>query len=188
LQALVHERFAPAGKPVFQVSFSAGVSQVSSQQDVEESVAEADRLLYIAKSQGRNRILTAADDVQPKTESILLATPEEAMVSIIKNRLSREGFEVTISDTADKVMDEATKRSPALCILDTRLPGARSGQWVTRLKAIPGWTRTPVLLLTSSDDGEHLDQDAGIGIDDYLVKPFTPMELLTRVRHLIRRG
>jgi two-component system, cell cycle response regulator len=188
LQALNHERFAPAGKPVFQVSFSAGVSQVSGQLDVEESVAEADRLLYIAKSQGRNRIITAADDVQPKSESILLATPEETMVSIIKNRLNREGFVVTISDSAEKVMDEATRTAPSLCILDARLPGARSGQWVSRLKSIPGWVRTPVLLLTSSDDGQQLDQDAGTGIDDYLVKPFTPMELLTRVRHLIRRG
>ncbi len=188
LQALAMERFAPAGKPVFQVTFSAGVASVAASLNVEESVAEADRLLYVAKSQGRNRIITAGDDIKPQSESILLATPEETMVAIIKNRLNREGFVVQTSGTADEVMKGALQQPPSLCILDSQLPGARSGQWLTRLKSMPGWSRTPVLLLTSSDDGQELDQDAGLGVDDYLVKPFTPMELLTRVRHLIRRG
>jgi two-component system, cell cycle response regulator len=188
LQALSQERFAPAGKPVFQVTFSAGITLVQPGQEVEESVAEADRLLYLAKLQGRNRIVTSSDDVQAVSESILLATPEETMVSIIKNRLNREGFVVQISSSSEQVLADAKGSAPALCILDARLPGARSGQWVTRLKSMPGWGRTPVLLLTSSEDGGSVDQDAGFGIDDYLVKPFTPMELLTRVRHLIRRG
>jgi len=187
LHALRQERFAPAGKPVFQVTFSAGVALAQGGAEMEAIVAEADRLLYVAKSQGRNRILTSLDVIQPRNEAILLATPEETMVSIIKNRLNREGFQVNLSSD-DGFILAGEKHPPALCILDARLPGARGGQWVSRLKAMPGWSRTPVLLLTSSEDGGDLDQDADAGVDDYLVRPFTPMELLTRVRHLIRKG
>jgi len=86
------------------------------------------------------------------------------------------------------VIETAKGHAYSLCILDAKLPGARSGQWISRLKSMAGWGRTPVLLLTSSDDGRELDADAETGVDDYLVKPFTPMELLTRVRHLIRRS
>lgn len=187
LEALGSREFRAGGR-TFQVTFSAGVSEVAPGMDVEEAVAEADRLLYLAKAQGRNAVLTAGDKPVHHPKSILLAEADETVAAIIKHRLGREGFGIRHVMDGAAALEEAAKGGLAMAIVDARLPGEGKLEMVSRLRATPAMAGAPILLLASLGREQDVARGFQLGADDYLVKPFSAMDLLARVRNLLRRA
>lgn len=116
--------------------------------------------------------------------TILIIEDEPSIAEVISLYLKRAGFQVTLVSDGQAALAELGQRLPELVILDIMLPGV-DGFGIMR------WLRdrsdVPIILLTSRR--EESDRIAGLemGADDYVVKPFSPQELVSRVRAVLRR-
>jgi DNA-binding response OmpR family regulator len=119
-------------------------------------------------------------------EKILIVEDERAVARGLEYGLRAEGYEVVWAETGQQALALARGEDPALMILDIRLPDI-SGFDVCRQLRMDG-RRLPILMLTARD--EEVDKVVGLelGADDYVVKPYSLRELLSRVRALLRRA
>jgi len=120
-----------------------------------------------------------------ETRRILLVEDEKTIRTTVGAYLEREGYWVTPAADGQVALDEFDKHRFDLIVLDLMLPKV-SGEDVCR--AIRDASDVPIIMLTAK--GEEQDRIAGLelGADDYLVKPFSPRELVARVRALLRRA
>src|SRR2546426_3474286 len=116
---------------------------------------------------------------------ILVVEDELSIARIVKDYLAHAGFEVEIAADGDAALVAARTLKPALVLLDLRLP-KRDGLDVAR--ELRRSSDVPIVMLTAR--GEEADRVAGLelGADDYVVKPFSPRELVARVRAVLRRS
>jgi DNA-binding response OmpR family regulator len=119
-------------------------------------------------------------------ERILIVEDERAVARGLEYGLAVEGFVVLWAETGQQALDLARTRDPHLILLDIRLPDI-SGFDVCRELRAEGM-RQPILMLTARD--EELDKVLGLelGADDYVVKPYSLRELISRIRALLRRA
>lgn len=119
------------------------------------------------------------------TRRILLVEDEKTIRDTVAAYLEREGYWVTTAEDGQVAIDNFSKHRFDLVVLDLMLPKV-SGEQVCR--AIRDSSDVPIIMLTAK--GELEDRVAGLelGADDYLVKPFSPRELVARVRALLRRA
>jgi len=119
-------------------------------------------------------------------EKILIVEDERAVARGLEYGLQAEGFDVLLAETGSRALDLARTQNPHLVLLDIRLPDI-SGFDVCRQLRTEG-RRMPILMLTARD--EELDKVLGLelGADDYVVKPYSLRELISRVRALLRRA
>jgi DNA-binding response OmpR family regulator len=116
--------------------------------------------------------------------TILVVEDEATIAGSVAARLRKEGFEVEIAADGPTGVDRARSLLPDLVILDVMLPGM-DGLEVCR--EIQRDRPVPVLMLTARDSETDLLVGLGIGADDYMTKPFSPRELVARVKALLRR-
>ncbi|MBK7216838.1 MAG: response regulator transcription factor [Candidatus Promineofilum sp.] len=123
----------------------------------------------------------------PEPDTILIVDDEPSVVEVVALYLQREGFHVrTARDGAEALLALSGER-PALVILDVMLPHIDGLSILRRLRQNPAGN-VPVILLTAR--GQEVDRIAGLdlGADDYVTKPFSPAELVSRVRAVLRRA
>jgi DNA-binding response OmpR family regulator len=116
---------------------------------------------------------------------ILVVDDDANVAEVVARYLEREGFEVeTVADGRDAV-DRALSNPPDLVVLDLMLPGIDGLEVCRRLRAL---APVPVIMLTAR--GDEADRVIGLelGADDYVAKPFSPKELVARVRAVLRRA
>ena len=120
-----------------------------------------------------------------ETRRVLLVEDEKSIRSAVAAYLEREGYWVTPAEDGQIALDEFAKHKFDVIVLDLMLPKV-SGEQVCR--EIRNVSDVPIIMLTAK--GEEEDRIAGLelGADDYLVKPFSPRELVARVRALLRRA
>jgi DNA-binding response OmpR family regulator len=116
---------------------------------------------------------------------ILVVDDEPAIVTVIQERLEREGFAVRAVPSGEEALAHMDADPADLVVLDVMLPGMDGFEVLRRLRGA-GHT-VPVIVLTARD--EDVDKIVGLelGADDYLVKPFNPRELSARIRAVLRR-
>ena len=118
------------------------------------------------------------------SQKILVIEDEEGIVHLLKLYLRDAGYEVIAAhDGADGLALHA-REHPDLVILDIMLPAIDGFEVCRRIRS---WSKTPILMLTARGDLEDRVSGLDLGADDYLVKPFSPRELLSRVRAILRR-
>lgn len=117
---------------------------------------------------------------------MLLVEDEAAIADLQRLYLQRDGFQVEVVGTGEQALEQVRARRPAAVVLDVGLPGIDGIEVVRRLRASAD--DTPVLFVTARDD--EVDRVLGLemGADDYVTKPFSPRELVARVRAVLRRG
>ena len=117
-------------------------------------------------------------------ERILVVDDERNIVELIKYNLEKEGYEVICAYDGIEAVNIAKQDRPDLIILDVMLPG-QGGLEVTRI--LRRETKTPIIMATAK--GEEIDKILGLelGADDYVPKPFSPRELVARVKAVLRR-
>jgi len=119
---------------------------------------------------------------------ILVVDDEFNIVELIKYNLEREGFNVLTAGDGEVAIKLAQKEKPDLIVLDVMMP-VLDGLTTCRMLQQDSLTRhIPVIMLSAR--GEELDKVVGleIGADDYITKPFSPRELIARIRARLRRG
>jgi DNA-binding response OmpR family regulator len=116
--------------------------------------------------------------------TIMIVEDEPAVARGVQVALEREGYATAIVGTGEEAVKRFADIAPDLVLLDVRLPGIDGFEVLRQLRRE---TRAPVLFLTARAD--EVDKVVGleIGADDYLVKPFSPRELVARVKALLRR-
>jgi two-component system alkaline phosphatase synthesis response regulator PhoP len=119
-------------------------------------------------------------------ERILIVEDERAVARGLEYGLSSEGFTVLWADTGRRALELARSHSPHLVLLDIRLPDVSGFDVCRQLRS--GGSRVPILMLTARD--EEVDKVLGLelGADDYVVKPYSLRELISRIRALLRRA
>jgi DNA-binding response OmpR family regulator len=121
----------------------------------------------------------------PSKGLVLVVEDERPIADLVKMYLIREGFGVHVEYDGTAGLAAARKLRPVACVLDIGLPGVTGTEICHKLRESGDWT--PVLFLTARDD--EVDRILGLeqGADDYLTKPFSPRELVARVKAVLRR-
>jgi two-component system, OmpR family, alkaline phosphatase synthesis response regulator PhoP len=116
--------------------------------------------------------------------TVLVVDDEEKLAELVEGYLRREGFEVLAALDGPSALDLARSKRPDLVVLDVMLPGIDGIEVCRRLRQ---FSDAYVLMLTARS--EEIDKIIGlsVGADDYLTKPFSPRELVARVRAMLRR-
>jgi two-component system response regulator ResD len=118
--------------------------------------------------------------------SVLVVDDEPTIAEVVARYLERAGYGATIASDGPSAIEAAMRSRPDLVVLDLMLPGVDGLEVMRRLRD-QGRDRIAVILLTAK--GEESDRIAGLrlGADDYVVKPFSPAELVARVDAVLRR-
>ena len=118
---------------------------------------------------------------------VLVVEDEPDIRKLVVLHLERDGFECRVAGTGADALREVAARPPDLVVLDVMLPGLDGFEVCRRIRADADSAAVPVIMLTAKAD--EVDRIVGLelGADDYLVKPFSPKELVARVRAVLRR-
>ena len=122
------------------------------------------------------------------TIQILVVDDEPDLVQNLEYRLKKEGFSVQTALNGRMALTQANKSpQPDLILLDLMLPDIQGTEVLRRLRSAPTTERIPVIMVTAR--GEEIDRVLGfeLGVDDYVVKPYSNRELLLRIRAVLRR-
>lgn len=126
------------------------------------------------------------EGVNEKTKRILVVDDEPNIVELLNVSLKFQGFEVATANSGVEALEVAKDFKPDAFILDVMMPGMDGYELLPKLRAegLDG----PVLYLTAKDAVEHRIHGLTIGADDYVTKPFSLEEVITRLRVILRRG
>lgn len=115
---------------------------------------------------------------------ILVVDDERIVTEVVERYLAREGYDVRRAGDGSEALRIGQEWSPDLIVLDLMLPGVDGLEVCRRLRAN---TQVPIIMLTAR--GEEIDRIVGLemGADDYMVKPFSPRELVARIKAILRR-
>jgi len=122
-----------------------------------------------------------------KTERIVVIEDEEDILEVIAYNLKREGYEVVTSTSGEDGLEKIERNAPQLVILDLMLPEIDGIELCRKLKADPMTQGIPVIMVTAKGEESDVVLGLGVGADDYITKPFSPREMVARVRTVLRR-
>jgi two-component system, OmpR family, phosphate regulon response regulator PhoB len=119
--------------------------------------------------------------------TILVVEDEAPLVTLLRYNLEREGFAVLEAQDGDEALNQAREQKPDLVLLDWMLPLVSGIEICRQLRRHPETRAIPIVMLTAR--GEEGDKLRGLdsGADDYVTKPFSPSELIARIRAVLRR-
>ena len=119
---------------------------------------------------------------------VLIVEDERDIRDLVLFHLEREGFQVSSASSGEEALRQVRHASPDLVLLDLMLPAMGGLEVCRKLRQDPATVALPIVMLTAK--GDEVDRVLGLelGADDYIVKPFSPKELLARVRAVIRRA
>ena len=119
---------------------------------------------------------------------ILVVDDEPDIVALVSYNLKKEGFAVTAVDDGGEALDIAKKKEFDLILLDLMLPGIHGMDICRSLRAGPKTRHIPVIMLTAKSEESDRVRGLETGADDYMTKPFSPRELIARVKAVLRRS
>mgnify|MGYP001565724567 FL=1 len=122
------------------------------------------------------------------TKKILIVDDEPDLAELVSYNLRKEGFEVSSASDGEEALKKIRKGNFNLVILDLMLPGIQGMELCRILRNDPKTKHLPIIMLTAK--GEDVDKILGLemGADDYIAKPFSPRELVARVKAVLRRA
>src|SRR5438128_12645690 len=118
---------------------------------------------------------------------VLIVEDEQGVVHLLRARLEREGFQVIAAYDGQAGLRAVTEARPDLLILDLTLPGLDGFEICRRIRRQPETARLPILVLSGRTEEVDKVVLLELGADDYVTKPFSPKELVARVKTLLRR-
>ncbi len=120
--------------------------------------------------------------------TILLVEDEEGIREMLEMVLEQGNFQVTAVETAEEALNHLADHIPDLLLLDWMLPGISGVELARRIKKDDSLNNIPIILLTARGAEEDKVRGLEIGADDYVTKPFSPKELIARIKAVLRRA
>ncbi|MBI3805389.1 MAG: response regulator transcription factor [Nitrospirae bacterium] len=121
------------------------------------------------------------------SQKILVVDDEPDLTKLVAHHLQKEGFEPIAVSNGTEALKIASKQPVSLVILDVMMPGEDGLQVCRKLRGKEETASLPILLLTARDEESDKVVGLELGADDYVTKPFSPKELMARVKALLRR-
>src|ERR1022692_1257323 len=118
---------------------------------------------------------------------IYIVEDEADIARLVKHHLEAAGFNVRIFGAAPIVIQEAQREKPVLFLLDIMIPGGDGFELCRRIRQDQAIALTPVIFLTAKSSESDRVLGLELGADDYVAKPFSPRELVARVKAVLRR-
>lgn len=119
---------------------------------------------------------------------ILTIEDEPDILTVLEYNLSREGFNVLTAADGEEGVRLAAREKPDLVVLDLLLPKLDGIEVCRQLKLEASTRDIPIIMLTAKGEESDVVLGLGMGADDYMTKPFSPKELMARIRAVLRRG
>ena len=118
---------------------------------------------------------------------ILVVDDEPDILNLLEYNLKRSGFQAILAKDGPEAIEAAKAHKPDLVLLDIMLPDMEGTEVLRRLKSMEATASIPVIMLTAK--GEEVDKIVGfeLGAEDYITKPFSPRELILRVKAVLKR-
>jgi DNA-binding response OmpR family regulator len=121
-------------------------------------------------------------------KKILIIEDEPDILEVLSYNLKREGFEVFSAINGTLGLSLVEKELPDLVLLDLMLPGMDGIEICSTVKNNPSTQNTLIIMVTAKGEESDIVLGLGVGADDYIAKPFSPKELVARVKAVLRRG
>ena len=119
--------------------------------------------------------------------NILIVEDEPSMVELLKYNLESEGFQVTSAADGEEAMLSIEEQKPDMVLLDWMLPKLSGIEICRRLRRDQEFRNLPVIMITARAEETDRVRGLDVGADDYVSKPFSPAELMARIRAVLRR-
>jgi len=119
--------------------------------------------------------------------SIFVVEDDADISRLVRHHLENEGFAVRVSSSGSSVISDAERQRPALFILDIMVPGRDGLELCRTIRQSPALAAVPVIFLTAKSGEADRVLGLELGADDYIPKPFSPRELVARVKAVLRR-
>ena len=121
-------------------------------------------------------------------ETILIVEDEKDIVKMLDYNLKKEGYKTLIAHDGEDALDMANTKLPDFILLDLMLPGVDGLEVCKELKSERKTASIPVIMLTAKSQESDKIVGLELGADDYMTKPFSPRELIARIKAVLRRG
>ena len=119
---------------------------------------------------------------------VLVAEDDDQISYLLNFMLTREGYKVKVANDGQEAMDAIENmKMPKLVLLDIMMPYFDGYQILEHIRGETDWTDVPILMLTAKSQEKDIVKALESGANDYVVKPFQPGELITRLKMLMRR-
>lgn len=120
--------------------------------------------------------------------TILVVEDDKAIREMLGFTLKQAGFECELKADGESGFDYLNKQHPDLILLDWMLPGMDGIEFIQRLRANEFLANIPVIMLTAKGESEDMVKGLSVGADDFVKKPFLPVELIARIKAAVRRN
>lgn len=119
--------------------------------------------------------------------TILVVEDDKSILSMLRDLLEQAGINVLTASDAAQAQAIVSQNIPDMILLDWMLPDMSGAEWVRRLKRDESWAAVPIIMLTARGEEEDKVRALDMGVDDYITKPFSPRELVARIKAVLRR-
>ena len=119
---------------------------------------------------------------------ILVVEDDQAIREMLRFVLQQKHFDILEAENAEQALRLIHDRSPSLILLDWMLPGMSGVDLARKLKEVQETSNLPIIMITAKGEEEDMVRGLDSGADDYVTKPFSPRELVARIRAVLRRA
>jgi CheY-like chemotaxis protein len=133
------------------------------------------------------RLLTGTRRLPSGNPTVLAVDDDATTTAIVRAVVTRSGMTCHIATNGKQALESAHALKPSAIVLDVNMPFIDGFQVLATLRNDPQTADIPVVMLTSVQQESDIVRGFGLGADDYIVKPFNPMELLARIKRLVRK-
>ena len=119
---------------------------------------------------------------------IFVVEDDTDIAELVAHHLGRAGFDVEVFHTGSDVMEQVRRQQPDLVVLDLMLPGLSGFEICRMMRGESSTATVPIIMLTARTEEDDRVRGLELGADDYLTKPFSPRELVARIRAVLRRA
>ena len=123
----------------------------------------------------------------PAVKTILIADDDEDLRLLVQVTLEDPTYQIFTAEDGTTALEVLQRDSPDLLIVDWAMPGLNGCEVVARLRSDPKTASIPVVMLTAREGLEVREVTATLGLAGYLVKPFSPLELINKVREVLEQ-
>ena len=182
------ETFYPDNHDPFHVTFSGGVIKVPSNMSLEDAVASADHYLYLAKASGRNQIKSPAQGGTTSGRHIVMGISNSEISEAVSKHFTDLGYgfhffckSSAVLDKARELADSSNGDGVIVFILETQLSGESGFDLLDKLRSIPQYKNSAILMLTGTEVEEDIAHGFEMGANDFISTPFSDMELISKI-------
>ncbi|MDX1493947.1 MAG: response regulator [Longimicrobiales bacterium] len=171
-----------AGIPI---AITGGVTPAQPDQSLHNAISSAQRSVYAAKTSDGDPVRSDWDPVELETHRLLMVEDDKVTSTLLHHRLIRDGHDVVAFENGRDAYEWAVDNEFDLAVLDVKVPGMDGFELLAKLREIPRFASVPIVMLTGMGSETDVVRGLELGADDYMLKPFSPTELLARVRRLL---